>query len=390
MENEAQNNPPEGPAESSAVPAPTEAKKKFYKSPIFLVGSLIALVLVLILGVAFFFLNQSSINNSENPSEASKKSAANFTIGLSLDTLSESRWGKERDIMTAKAESEEASVVTLVANSDDDTQISQIRNFITQKVNVIIIVAHNAEVLTDVIDEAHAAGIKVIAYDRMILNSDLDLYISFDSVKVGEYAAQYVMAAVPKTVTTPNVVFIGGSPTDNNAVLVKNGAMSILDPLVAENKAKLVFDKFTPNWDPEIAYQDLKNYLADGGKVDAVVASNDGTATGAINALKERDLDGKVPVSGQDAELVAVKRLVDGTQTVTMYKPIVTLANKAIESAIALAEGKNLQTNSKVNNGRIDVPAFLINPVPVTKDTIKDTVIKDKFYSPEEIYGNSL
>jgi ABC-type xylose transport system substrate-binding protein len=164
--------------------------------------------------------------------------------------------------------------------------------------------------------------------------------------------------------------------------------MSVLDPLVKAGKAKLAFDQYTPNWDAQTAYENLKAFLDKGGKVDAAVVSNDGMATGVTQALKEHGLAGKVPVSGQDAELTAIKRLIDGTQTITLYKPITTEAERAVEGAIDLANGKAPQTTGVMNNGKIDVPAFLINPVPVTKDTIKETVIKDGFYSAEDVYGN--
>jgi D-xylose transport system substrate-binding protein len=147
------------------------------------------------------------------------------------------------------------------------------------------------------------------------------MYVSFDSTKVGQYEAKNVMSAVPKTVAVPNVMLIGGSPTDNNALLVHTGMMDELQPLVSAGKAKIVFDQDSADWSPDVAYANVKQYLAGGGKVDAVIAANDGTASGVVRALQEKDLAGKVPVSGQDAELPAVQRIVAGTQTVTVYKP---------------------------------------------------------------------
>jgi D-xylose transport system substrate-binding protein len=364
------------------VPA-TQSNEKTHGKPFAIVLVVLLAVILVAVGV-FYFLNKNSSQKSSVPTTPTKV----IHIGLSLDTLAEARWAKDRDLMTQDAQAKGASVVTLVANNDDNTQIAQIQNFIAQKMDVIIIIAHNAQALSDVIDQAHKAGIKIIAYDRMILNSNPDLYVSFDSVKVGEFAAQYVMAAVSRTVAVPNVVFIGGSPTDHNATLVRDGAMSVLDPLVKAGKAKLVFDQYTDDWNPTIAYGNLEVLLNKGEKVDAIVSSNDGMATGVVKALAERGLAGKVPVSGQDADLTAVKRLVDGTQAVTLYKPIASEAERAIEGAIDLATGKTPQTNGVMSNGKIDVPSYLINPIPVTKDTIKTTVIKDGFYSSKDVYGN--
>lgn len=388
--NTAQSNTPIAPSNASSpaqsVPpqAPPPAEKPAGQRKLFaVIVAFLILVIVAVLGV-FYLLN---INNQKMET-ATTTLGNTLKIGLSLDTLAVARWTKDRDLMTFKAQHLGASVVTLVANSDDNTQIAQIRNLIAQNVKVIIIVAHNAQALSGVIDEAHQAGIKVIAYDRMILNSDVDFYVSFDSVKVGSAAAEYVMAAVPKTIAVPNVAFVGGSPTDNNAMLVRQGAMGVLEPLVKAGKAKIVFDQYTDNWDPTVAYDNMDKFLNSGGKVDAVIASNDGTAGGVEKALAGHGLSGKVPLSGQDAELTAVKRLLAGTQTVTLYKPIASEANKAIEVAIDLADGKAPQTTGVTNNGKINVPSFLLDPTPITKNTI-NILIKDGFYTHRDIYGGN-
>ena len=363
-------------------PLPNEPKKSHGKGVF--VALLVLLVVIILAGLGIFYLLGSTGSQKTASAPAQNPS---IRIGLSLDSLAIARWAKDRDDMTEKAESLGATMTTLVANGDDATQISQIQNFITQKVNVIIIVAHNAQALSAVIDQAHKAGIKVIAYDRMILNSSPDLYVSFDSTKVGRDEAQYVMNAVPKTVAVANVAFVGGSPTDNNATLVRNGAMSVLDPLVKAGQAKIVFDQFTTDWDANLAYKNLNTFLNTGVKIDAAVVSNDGMATGVVQTLKEHGLAGKVPVSGQDADLTAIKRLVDGTQTVSLYKPIALEADQAIISAVDMANGKVPKTTGVMNNGKIDVPSYLIDPIPVTKDTIKSTVIKDGFYTNDEVYG---
>jgi D-xylose transport system substrate-binding protein len=240
----------------------------------------------------------------------------------------------------------------------------------------------DSEKIAPVIAEAHAAGAKVIAYDRLIKNSDLDTYISFDNVKVGQLEAQSVVDKVSKG----NFAYIGGSPTDNNAFLVKQGSMVILDPLVKSGAIKLVINQFMDNWDPTQAYKTIKDYLATGKTIDAIVAANDGTAFGSIQALQEKGLAGKIPVSGQDADLAACQRIVAGTQTATVYKPIKSLADKAAEMAVDLAKGKTPETNNKVNNGKIDVPSFLLDPVIVNKENMMDTVIKDGFHSYSEVY----
>jgi D-xylose transport system substrate-binding protein len=305
-------------------------------------------------------------------------------IGLSLGTLQEERWATDRDLFIERAKKLNATVIVESANSDADKQNTQIENLISQGVKAIVVVPQDGEKVAGIVAKAHQAGVKIIAYDRLIKNSDLDLYISFDNVKVGELEAQGVVSAVGEG----NFAYIGGSPTDNNAFLVKEGSMKVLEPKIKSGEIKLVLDKFTPGWKPEEAYKTLKNYLSTGKTVDAVVAANDGTAFGAIQALNEKGLAGKVPVSGQDAELTACQRIIEGTQTVTVYKPISSLAYKAAELAVALARGEKINTNSVTDNGKIDVPSYLLDPISVNKNNMKDTVIKDNFHTYEEVYQN--
>jgi D-xylose transport system substrate-binding protein len=365
-------------APSESVPSvPRKRPKKW---------QLLILVIVLIAAAAGGALWWNDHKSTHKPVSKASSTPA-YRIGLSLDTLKELRWAKDRDFMSQHAQANGATVTTLVADSNDQTQIDQIENLIAQKVNVLIIVPHDAKAVAPTIAEAHKAGIKVIAYDRLILDSDIDMYVSFDSTKVGQYEAQDVMNAVPKAVAIPNVMLIGGSPTDNNALLVHTGVMDVLQPLVAAGKAKIVFDQYSADWSPDIAYANVKQYLASGGKVDAIVVANDGMASGVVRALQENGLAGKIPVSGQDAELPAVQRIVAGTQTVTVYKPIKLLAYKAIDIAITYAKDQTPPSNGTVNNGQKDVRSYLLNPTPVIAGNITSTVIKDGFLSSQDVYG---
>jgi D-xylose transport system substrate-binding protein len=163
--------------------------------------------------------------------------------------------------------------------------------------------------------------------------------------------------------------------------------MSVLDSHIKSGDIKLVIDKFHDNWDSSAAYQTVRDYLASGKTLDAVVCANDGMAYGVVKALREKGLAGSVPVSGQDADLAACQRIIAGTQTATVYKPIKSMANKAAEIAVALARGQAPETNNKVNNGKIDVPSFLLQPIIVNKDNMMSTVVKDNFHSYVEIYN---
>ncbi|MDR3581804.1 MAG: substrate-binding domain-containing protein [Candidatus Pacebacteria bacterium] len=308
-------------------------------------------------------------------------------IGFSLGALREDRWTTDRADFIAKAQQLGATVIDASTDYDVAAQISQIENLITQGVKVLVVVPADSDKIAPAIADAKKAGVKVIAYDRLIKNTDIDFYISYDNVKVGELEAQGILAVQGKG----DFAYIGGAPTDNNALLVQRGSMSVLDPKIKSGDIRLVLDQLTPNWDPTVAYQTMKAYLATGGPLDAVVAANDGTAFGVIQALKEKGLAGKIPVSGQDAELSACQQIVQGAQTMTVYKPIQNEADVAAEVAFAMATGAPLDkyVNATTNNGQEDVPSSLLAPEAVDKNNMAETVIKDGFHTYAEIYQQS-
>lgn len=323
-------------------------------------------------------------NNSGGAANGGAGDDGKIVIGMSMDTLKEERWQKDRDIFTEKVQELGGEVKVLAANGDDATQLSQAEQLISQGVDVLVVIAHNAEATAPIVDKAHKEGIKVIAYDRMINNAEVDYYISFDNVRVGELQAQAVTAAAQKG----NIVYIGGADTDNNAHMFKEGAMNVLKPLEEKGDIKIVYDQFSKDWKPEEALKNMENALtANKNDVQGVVAANDATAGGAIQALTAQGMAGKIPVSGQDADLAAVQRIAEGTQLMTVYKPIKSIATKAAEMAVSAAKGENIGTDKTVNNGKIDVPSVLLDPIPVDKSSL-NTVIEDGFHKLEDVYKN--
>lgn len=347
-------------------------------------GGLLALMLAIALMLSACSSGSNEGGNSEKGSNSSKEGS--IKIGFSLDTLQEERWQKDRDLFKAAAEKLGATVEVLAANSDDAKQIAQAESLISQGVDVLVVVPHNAEATAAIVEKAHEAGIKVLAYDRLIKNSDVDLYVSFDNERVGEMQAEAIVAQVPKG----KYVYIGGSEADNNAHLFKKGAMNVLQPYIDKGDIQIVYDQWSKDWNPAAALSNMENALtANNNEIDAVVAANDGTAGGAIQALTSQGLAGKIPVSGQDAELAAAQRIIEGTQTMTVYKPIKSLAETAADLAIKLAKDEDVGADKTVNNGKIDVPSILLDPIAVTKDNIDDTIIADGFHSKEDVYKNA-
>ena len=309
-----------------------------------------------------------------------------ITIGLSLDTLKEARWQADRDMFVKRAGELGAEVLVLSANGDDTAQISDVEKLITRKVNVLVIVPHDGKAMAKAVQLAHEAGIPVIAYDRIVRDADLDLYVSFDNVRVGELQARFLVDHLP-TPGKGRIVRIYGAKTDNNAGMFKQGQDQVLAPLIARGDIKVLHEDWAEDWKPENAKRIMNAAItAHGTDFDAVLASNDGTAGGAVQALSEEGLAGKKLVTGQDADLVALQRIAGGTQSMTIYKPLRTLAQGAAEIAVKMSTGKPIIARHTVHNGAIDVPAVLFDVVTVTRDNLDDTVIKDGIVTRADVY----
>jgi D-xylose transport system substrate-binding protein len=307
-------------------------------------------------------------------------------IGLSLDTLKEARWQADRDMFVRRAGELGATVQVLAANGDDTVQIGDVEKLITAGIDVLVIVPHDGKAMAKAVRLAHDAGIPVIAYDRLIRDSDLDLYVSFDNLRVGELQARFLVDHLP-TPGRGRIVRIYGASTDNNAAQFKAGQDLVLEPLVKSGAIQVLHEDWAEDWKPENAKRILNAAITSkGSRIDAVLASNDGTAGGAIQALSEEGLSGKVMVTGQDADLVALQRIATGTQAMTIYKPLHTLAQGAAELAVKMAQGKPVIARHTVNNGAIEVPAVLFEVVTVTRDNIDATVVKDGLYRREDIF----
>ena len=307
-----------------------------------------------------------------------------ITIGFSMDTLKEERWQRDRDLFVARGEELGARVLVQAANGDDALQNAQAENLLTQGVDVLLVAPHNGKTAATIVESAHKVSVPVIAYDRIVNDSDLDLYISFDNVRVGELQAEYLVKRRPKG----NYVLIGGAPTDHNAHLLRQGQMNVLTPYLEGGGIRIVADQWAKDWQAVEALKIMENALTrNDNRVDAVVVSNDGTAGGAIQALGEQKLAGRVPVSGQDADLAACQRIAAGTQTMTVYKPIRLLATKAAEVAILMAKKQPIPDPTRpVNNGKKDVPSILLEPVAVDAGNLVTTVIADGYQRLEDVY----
>lgn len=344
---------------------------------------LVGLLLALCLGSACV----SGTKTSNDGAKKKKGPNEPILIGFSMDTLKEERWQRDKELVEKRCKEVGATVNIQVANGDDSLQIKQAENLLTQGVDVLIVAPHNGEVAASIVEAAHRQGVPVISYDRLIKNADVDLYVSHQVVKMGEMQAKYLLDHVNKK--PANFVIVGGSPTDNNALLLHQGQMNILKPAVDRGDVKIVTDQYAKEWQASAALNIVENALTQAAnQVDAVVCSNDGTARGAIQALEGQNLAGKVLVSGQDADLASLTLIVLGKQTMTVYKSIQPLANAAVDSAIKFARGEKVDTVDTIDNGRKQVPSILLEPVAVDRSNLLNTVVKDGYHTLAEICAN--
>jgi len=290
-------------------------------------------------------------------------------IGLMLDDLRVLRWGRDRDYFVAEAKKLGATVTVKWANNDENHQVKQFLELVENKVDAIVILPINGKLFKDAVAKAVAAGIKVIAYDRMIF-ADIDAYVAVDSVEVGRLQVESILKAVPKG----NYFLLGGAETDDNARVGRQVHLEKLKPYVDKGDINIVGMEWVKDWDPAIAAEIIADALERKIHIDAIVASNDGTAGAVIDVLGAKGLAGKIPISGLDAELDACKRILKGTQTMTVDKHLKDMATLAANTAFSLVSGQDITYERQLDNGLKKVNAKLLKPTLVNKDNMNQLV----------------
>lgn len=317
---------------------------------------------------------QADVGKTENVND--KK----IQIGISIDSLVIERWTRERDLFVSKVHELGAEVNVQNANGEVEEQIKQIQYFIDKKMDVIVVIAIDDEALEDVIGKAKKEGIKIISYDRLIRNANVDLYISMDNEKVGELMAQ---AIIDQVGNEGRIIQIKGSPTDYNVKLVQDG----FERIIGQTNIRIDLAVYSENWVAENAFYTTEEYLDQHKIPDAIMCGNDSLAAQAIRALLEHRLAEKICVVGQDADLEACQRIVEGTQYMTVYKPVEVLAKEAAKLAVDMAKGVPLEFDETISDGTYDVPYRKLDPIAVTKENMDD-VITGKYHQKNEIYLN--
>lgn len=339
-------------------------------------------ILVVLLSVFSLFGCSIKENDMNTKSENDE-----IIVGLSLGTLMEDRWIRDRDIFMSKASSEGIKVIVKNANKDSELQYTQVTQMLEQGIDVLVIAPNDSVNEAKCVQAAKEKNIPVISYDRLVYNSEVDVYISFDNTRVGEIMASYMVESVPEG----GYMIISGSNNDSNSQMIYDGAMSVLEPYIERGSIEILAMTWVDGWIRESAYGFLSNELkknSNSKNLKAIICGNDSLAWGAIDALAEQRIAEQVQVAGQDADLVACQRIVTGKQFITVYKPIKNLVEKTVEICLALMNGEEFASDGTIKNGSYQVPYIYIDVEAVTKDTIDETVIKDGFHQYEDIYQN--
>ena len=355
-------------------------------------------VLILVIAILLVSVMTGCSYNSAPKKVADKKKSIN--IGLCFDSFVIERWLRDRDTFVTTAKELGAKVNVQNANGDVKEQISQIDYLISQNVDVIVIIAVDCEAISDAVKRAKNKGISVISYDRLIKNVDIDLYISFDNETVGRDMGKAMKHALPHG---GKIFEINGSSADDNVIRVEKA----FKQEISKAGIDIVYSDYCKGWSAKAAGEYVEKALEKYPDVDGLMCGNDDLASEVARVLSENRLSGKVALIGQDADLLACQRIVEGTQKMTEFKKVEELAKTAAYFAVKIAKGEkyykagdsgqkkeNDEKNSdyiatkKIDNGKSLVPYYSLKPVMVTKNNLDSVIIDSGFHTKEEVYLN--
>ncbi len=346
-----------------------------------LINGFLALVLiVLLLIIGYKVLVPQKYQESTPQSQFIEEDK--IKIGFSLGTLKEERWFKDRDILMAKVQALGAEIYVHNANNDDLDQINQVNSLIDEGIDVLILVPNDMTKAAQAVQLAKKAGIKVISYDRLVMDDNIDLYISFDNEKVGSLMAEALIDAQPKG----NYLIINGAPTDHNTAMIKTGYDKALKQSVADGDITIIEEAWAGNWMREEAFEVTDQLLTTRTPIDAILSGNDSLADGAVEALSQHRLAGDALIVGQDADLAACQRIINDIQLMTVYKPIDKLASVTAKIAVQMAKNEPINTIKTIEVGGKNIPYYVLDPIPIYKDNMEDIIIRDGFHRRDEIY----
>jgi D-xylose transport system substrate-binding protein len=349
-------------------------------------GMISALVLVFILSGGC--TKQDGLLQGSPETFTGNKRGDRLTIGFSIATATFiiERWNKDLKVFTGAAQELGADVIVQLSAGGIQEQIAQINYMLNQNIDILVVIAHDTELIAGAIRQVRDAGIPVVAYDRLIQWVPIEAYVSFDSTEVGRQYGRALIEAVPQG----RYLVVNGSVHDVNSFDISRGLHEIIDPSIQSGAIRLIQEIWLEEWSSDEALEKIGAIFQTRTDFDAIACGNDAIAGAAIQLLSERRLAGTVAVVGQDAELISCQHIVEGTQLMTVYKPISALGVRAARVAVAVARQENIRSDTLVdNNSGAMIPAFLENSVVIFKDNV-DVVIRDGFHSQEDVYRNLI
>jgi len=357
----------------------------------------LSLVSILASAIAVVVLAGCGTSGGTSTASGPFSAAKNCTkIGVLLpETNSSPRWEAYDHPLLVKALNADLPGATIDynnANGSASNQQQQAEADLTRGDCILVVAAHDSSAAASIVASAKAQHVPVIAYDRLIQSSDLAYYVSFDNVKVGELQGQYIVDHYQQYVTAAgnkNIAIIKGAQTDNNALLFAQGGHSKIDPLISSGALTNVYEQFTPNWNPPDGQREVEAALTKtGNKLAVIYTANDDLGGAAVQALTPVGLAGKVLITGQDATVAGVQRILEGTQAMTVYKPIVKEADATAALVAALSKG---QSTTSMVNGQVktatgaSINSVLETPVAVDKSNLASTVIADGYVTKQQV-----
>lgn len=351
----------------------------------------VSAIILCLLAVSVLFFSCKKPQSVQEPARTKTvqtSDAPRIGFSVATDTFIIERWNKDIKIFTSAVNELGGEVLLQMSAGGNAAQVQQIEYLLSQDIDVLVVIPHDCDLISGVITEAGEKGVPVIAYDRIINNVPLKAYVSFDNREVGELMASSAVNECPRG----NYLILNGSVRDTNVYEVNAGIYSVLTPYINRGDITVAEEIWLEEWSFDEALQKLGEVFAVREDFNAILAGNDQIAEAAVQLLAERRLAGKVVVTGQDAELAACQRLVEGSQLMTVYKPIDRLAVKTAQLAMQVALRQELpEPDTSVNNGSSkEVPYYRLEPVAVTLDNIEDTVFRDGFHSRQDVYRTSV
>ncbi|MCF6241579.1 MAG: substrate-binding domain-containing protein [Bacteroidales bacterium] len=303
-------------------------------------------------------------------------------VGILFSSYKASRWPLENKYLEEKINELGGELITKITEGDELEQNAQADELFKQGIDVLIIIPVNANNAAGIVRKAHKKGIKVIAYDILVRNTDLDFFVTFTGVKAGEYMAEYTVKKIPEG----NYILLYGDRSDKNAQDIHKGVRNVLNPYIEKGKIKILFESYTEQWATENAeHLAAKAIQFSGTKVDAIIATFNSITYGAEAAVKKYNLQDSILVVGHDPDIPVCKQILEGKDVLAVHKTVKSIAYKTAEIVFQLVNNQKIEHNTFINNGRMDVPSIVLDPVVINKNNIQQLIFDEGFIKKEDV-----